>query len=192
MPIAIYRHLKLTAAIPKQIHPVVVNFQRRQMHALCIDQEPDGTWTSTISFTTLLEKRQELRLQRRELWRINNGIFTTASHYLRNGCFTKKTPENVVPPAFTSIWTQNGDLSVPEQQFAEEFSSRVVAEKYLYQNVPNPEDFKIVSIDFDPAKALLDRPLYMSHLVRSLREVERAAITDRSEDAKKWAALFFP
>jgi hypothetical protein len=189
MSIAIYRHLKLTAAIPLEIRPTVLNHHPRRFRSLCIDQDDAKEWTTTIGFSHLRRQR-ELRLVHNEFWIINNGTCTVMHQWLRNGSLVKQACQGSAS-ASTLAWTENGVIMPLYEQFENEISSQVVAERYLHQNVPNPYDYKIVTVDFDPKKKLLDRPQYSSALVRPPEAVEMAAKLDRSESAEKWAQLFF-
>jgi hypothetical protein len=191
MPIAIYRHLKLSVAIPRQIRPAVLNFHPRRLRGLCIDQEKDGRWIARLGFSHLW-RRHQLRINNNVLWHFENGEFTIYKSTTRNGSVVSMNRGDVVPPAFTTVWTENGSASPIHRQFEEEeVTSRVAIERYLHQHVPNPYDFKIVIMDFDPKKMILGRPQYMSHQVREPGQVAIAAYVDRSEDAKQWAQLFF-
>lgn len=188
MPIAIYRHLKLSVALPIAVEQQVLNFTNRRIRHLSIDQDLYGEWFTTLMFRAW-QRRLSLVLTQNTFWQFRQGAFTVITQHLRNDSLVSQTQQHVAP-ASTEIWTECGRRKAIMKQFTEGTTARVVIEQYLHRWVVNPDDFKIVVVDFDPANALLERPLYAAHNVRSKEAVELAKRMDQTKDAEQWAQLF--
>jgi hypothetical protein len=190
MSIAIYRHLKLSVAVPIHREPNVVQLSRRKVHDFCLDQDAEGGWVGSIEFITISRRLARLNVYK-QLWQVKNGQLLITHRTYCNGSLRSVTPPALIAPALTTVWTLNNDVASISKQFAEEqITSRVAIERYLHDHTPNPFDFKIIVMDFDPNKQLMGRPYYTTYLVRTRDKVERMAIFDHSEDSNAWAKLF--
>lgn len=188
MSIAIYRHLKLYVAVPLRLRPAILNFHPRRLRSLEINEVGDHSQVVKVAFTHI-ERRFGLVSNYDETWEFHRGDFTVIMGQRRNGRQVKDK-RFVVPPAYSTVWTENGITQPIYDQVEQEFASQVIIERYLHQHTPNPHAFKIVVLDFDPKKMWLGRPIYHAHLVRPLDEVEVMAPLDHSEDSHQWATLF--
>jgi hypothetical protein len=187
MPIAIYRHLKLTVAIPRAIRPTILNFHPRRLKALRIEPVDSGRHVTTVTFDTLSRHRQ-LLMRRREIWQFEDGIFTFKQERYRNDHLIH-TLSSVVAPASSVAWTENGVIKPVQQQFEEEIAARSIVERYLHHHTPNPFDFMIVQLDLNPRTSPVE-PKVTSWLIPPLEIVEINAKIDNSENSERWAQLF--
>lgn len=192
MPIAIYRHWKLSVVVPRLMNPVVVPLNARRLLGVELQVMGDGSHEVMVRF---IESRGRARVRTHygELWRFNQHKFTIEKSVRRGGrVIVPPTKPQVVAPALTLVWTNNVNPQEVYQQFEREIASRVAIERYLHRNTPNPDDYMIVGFDFNPSTMIDGKPAQSYHMVRELETVEVDAIEDKSESADRWCELFFP
>jgi hypothetical protein len=186
MPIAIYRHLKLTVAVSRYYDSSVVGFYPRRMQRLGMNITLDGHWRTSLAFHTLSRQR-ELRIRKREVWQFEKGIFTFIQERYRNDRLIH-TLSSKIPPASSLAWTENGVIRPIYQQFENELAARSIVELYLHHHTPNPHDYMVVQLDLNPATA--DQPPVTSWFLPPLEVSEMNAELDKSETSHQWAKLF--
>jgi hypothetical protein len=187
MPIAIYRHFKLTVAVSRRMTPVVLSLHRRRFKSLYMEQNKEGVWVTRVDFHHLSRYRDQ-PITKREAWEFQNGTFSfIQEHYRREHCI--HTCSTIVPPASTVVWTENGQIRPIHDQFETEISAMVAAQRYLHHHKPNPYDFMIAQLDLNPNTSPR-QPTVTSTLLPPLEMVEINAQVDRSENSEKWAQLF--
>lgn len=188
MPIAIYRHRKLSVAVTKSLNPVIHNFSSRRIRDLRLSRNIDDSETVQVFFTRI-ERQRGLVIHHDEEWEFHNGLFRIIHRKLRNGRLVKESVQSAGLMMSTS-WSQHRADAWVWDKFEQEQTARCIIEQYLYQYVANPHDYRIVTFDFNPKTTVNNRPVYTAHPLRSVADVETAANTDRSEDSNEWIKLF--
>jgi len=193
MPIAIYRHMKLSVAIPGIYSNPVSNLSPRLLRGISElnNYDENGIPVShhvSVKFTEL-RRRLGLLINRDVFWEFEDSKLTVVNEFKRNGRM-EMASSRAVPPLGTEIWTQDGNVLPVWDQFEEGLPSRVAIERYLHANVKNPWDYIIVTYDFRPAHQSEHGPVRINFRVRSLAETELAAVQDTSENAENWMKLF--
>jgi hypothetical protein len=180
---------------------MVRNHSPRIFREVRLTKDADGHETVEAYFTTL-SRRKELTINQDEVWRFFKGQFTIIHRTLRNGRMIREHKQDV-PPLLHTSWMQNNDLHWLEDKLNQEQTARCIVEQYLYENVPDPDSYRVVSFDFtrsaseiitvddEPLKAIMkNRSFYMAHAVRPKVVVMEEAQNDRSENADAWMELF--
>lgn len=188
MPIAIFRHLKLTVALPLEYRPTILNFSPRRLHGLYMDQDIDDTWIVRLKFSRLM-RRKGLLSHYNQTWHFHHGEMHVLLQYLRNGRAINES-SSLHYPAYSLVWTDNGLDQLVYNQIEEEIASQVIVERYLHEHIPNPYGYRIVQMDFNPQNTVNGRPAYTNYSVRSPQAVELAAAMEHLENAKEWEELF--
>jgi hypothetical protein len=192
MSIAVYRHMKLSVALPGIYYNPVSNLSRRLLRGISersqYDEKGEPITHISVKFTEL-QRRLGLLINRDLFWEFEDSKLTVVNELKRNGR-TEMVSSRSVPPLGTEIWTQDGNVLPVWDQFEEGVPSRVAIERYLHANVKNPWDYIIVTYDFRPAHLSEHGPVRINFRVRSLAETELAATQDTSENAENWMKLF--
>ena len=188
MPIAVYRHKKLSVAIPGIYYNPVINHSPRLLRGISASSSIDDGEIVTVRFTQM-KRRNRMLMNYDRTWEFRKGKLTVIEETRRNGrvIMSAKRP---APPLATEIWTQDGDIQSVWDQFEANVSARVAVERYLHANIKNPWDYIIVTYDFNPAQVTEFGPPRMCYQVRGLAETETAALNDTSESSENWLNLF--
>jgi hypothetical protein len=185
MPIAIYRHMKLFLASPRWCGNPVTPLSRKQMRDVRVTKVA-GTDIEDVSvhFTTY-SKRRSLNMNRDVYWEFSDKLRVRTVNW--RGMQNAETVTEI-PPLCCLAWTMDDSETSIFDQIEEGISSRAIIERYLMENVANPDGYWIVVIDFNPNRTP-SQPRYVSHLLRSTDEVAKALVEDDGETPDEWIKL---
>ena len=187
MPIAIYRHMKLNVALPRFARTTVHNLSPRILRGLYIHDLSEGAQIVAAEFTRGVRQKRRLT-NYNESWNFQQGQFNVTNSVFRNDRLIS-TQRELVPPLVMKVWVQNDDLAPVYERIEAGLPSRCIIEKYLFDNTPNPNDYCITVLNFDPRQLFNGNASQATYDVRDPLEVEKAILSDISENANAWLEL---
>lgn len=184
MPIAIYRHMKLSVASRVNGVAALNDASTRRLVGTHVDIVGNGVVVS-LDFTQYISRKQG-GLYRNTKWEFKDGLVRVFTTYNRESVQSNESVE-LVPPLSSMAWSENRSALDLFASF-ECKSTRSIIELYLHEMEVDPLNYEIVVFDFNPK--LSGREQFIAnHPVRSKEEADEAALTNTVETADNWMKL---
>ncbi len=184
MVIAVYRHMKLTVALPSEKSTMDTSQAGRRFMGVEIEEAFNKTIVKA-KFRVQAPKPDRQDKFTNIAWWFQSGTVQIVQCIQTDNSISEPTVE-IIPPLVNMAWSTGRTDFELFRQF-ESMSSRSVVEMYLY-DVEHVDDFDIFQFDFNP-----NRPKHNQSMVklpiRSFDEATTASKTNTEDTPDQWMKL---